>query len=1525
MLDNSQLGLGDPTLGSSSSSNSQILFKASSRHFFCNDAEGWGPTSSVRSDLTPCFQEIGITSVAVFGLSFGAGTIFLLTKNAAQPVKKNWHFYAKLVVLSGVIATTAAQIALETHAGVGISDVRFWSPILALMSLGTIFAVQFLEHWRSKHPNGVVLFYWLLLIIAYGIKLQSLAVRKVYENNIVYFSVFTSTLGLALLEFVLEYLVPKNQTDYNLVEDGSPYESADIFAVLTFSWLTPLMKYGYKHYLTQDDLWDLRHQDTTHVTGNELAEQWEKEVATKRSPSLWLALFKTFQGPYIWGIILKCASDIFSFIQPQLLRVLIAFIDSYRTDSPESPIRGVAIALSMFLVSTLQSVLVHQHFQRAFDTGMRVKSSLTAIIYTKALKLSTEGRSSKTTGDIVNHMAVDQQRISDLASSGAQLISGPFQIILCLISLYQLIGPSMFAGVGVMLIMIPLNSAITRSMKRLQVTQMQTKDARTRLMIGIINNMKSIKLYAWGSAFMAKLNHIRNDLELKNLRKFGVMQAFAYFAWNLAPFLVSCGTFSIFALTSGRPLTTDIVFPSLTLFNLLAFPLAVLPMTITATVEAGVAVKRLTGYLTAEELQSDSVDFKKIVEVPGDESLRISGGSFTWNRYQGAEAQVLKDIYFKARKGELTCIVGRVGSGKSSLLQAFLGDLWKASGQVTVRGQIAYVAQTPWVMNTTVKENIVFGHRWDPDFYNLTLEACALQDDLKALPDGDKTEVGEQGISLSGGQKARLTLARAVYARADVYLLDDILSAVDQHVGRHLINRVLGKDGILKTKTRVLATNTLNVLKEADFVTLVANKTLIESGTYPQLLAVDGEVAKLLRTGTNHENKKTDSGSNTPASSNKTDPESLDAEGSVPTPFPIASCAATRRTSTVTLRRASIATWRGPTRNLVDEENGKLKTKKIEEVSAKGKVKWAVYWEYAKESTIIGVLVYFISILAVQTGQVGSSFWLKKWSESGDSKGSPSVGYFIEIYFALGMGSAALVIVQNLVLWIFCAIEASRKLHQRMAISIFRSPMSFFETTTSGQILNRFSSDIYRLDEVLARAFNTLFNNLSRLLFTTIVISISTPAFLLFVVPLSWVYNMYQKYYLRTSRELKRLDSVTKSPIFAHFQETLNGASTIRAYRQQNKFSLENEWYMDANLRAYFASISANRWLGVRLEFIGSIVILAAAGLSIINVTTITNSPLSASMVGLAMSYALQITQFLNSLVRQTVEVETNIISVERVLEYANLPSEAPEVIESKRPASSWPADGAVSFEDFSTRYREGLDLVLKGINLEIKPHEKIGVVGRTGAGKSSLTLALFRLIEPAGGKISIDGLDVSTIGLQDLRSRLAIIPQDSAVFQGTVRDNIDPHNVHDDTDLWRVLEYSRLKEYISQLDGKLDAKIEEGGSNLSQGQRQLLSLARALLTSSNILILDEATAAVDVETDAALQQTLRSDLFKNRTIITIAHRINTIIDSDRILVLDKGEVVEFDTPAKLLGDRAEFYELVKEAGLLDDRPSLLQ
>ncbi|OAX83617.1 hypothetical protein ACJ72_02017 [Emergomyces africanus] len=1513
-------GIPQVVLAASSSSNVSSALPAAlvRRQPFCGDSEGWGPISGTRFDLTPCFLDVWVSLVAGWGLVMGAGALwFLLKKRTAQPVQKNWHFYAKLAVIWALILVTALQASLqiETLPNIWFGDFRFWTTILILGSLGVIYAVQYYEHWRSRQPNGVVLFYWLFLMIVYAVKLRSLVSQQGYRHHLPYFVSFAVGLGLVIIEFVLEYLIEKKQSAYDALgdEDECPYEYADIFAVLTFSWMTPLMKFGYKNFLTQDDLWNLRRRDATRVTGSELEKAWARELK-KKKPSLWIALFRAFSAPYFRGAVIKCGSDVLAFVQPQLLRLLITFVDSYRSDNPQPVARGVAIALAMFFVSVSQTVCLHQYFQRAFETGMRVKSSLTALIYTKSLRLSNEGRASKTTGDIVNHMAVDQQRLSDLAQFGMQLWSAPFQITLCMLSLYQLLGLSMLAGVGVMILMVPLNGLIAKLMKNFQIKQMKNKDQRTRLMTEILNNMKSIKLYAWNTAFINKLNHVRNDLELNTLRKIGATQSIANFTWSSTPFLVSCSTFAVFVLTNDRPLTTEIVFPALTLFNLLTFPLSILPMVITSIIEASVAVSRLTTYFAGEELQKDAVTFEEAVSHTGDESVRVRDASFTWNKHEGRNA--LENIDFSARKGELSCIVGRVGSGKSSFLQALLGDLWKINGEVVVRGRTAYVAQQSWVMNASVRENIVFGHRWDPHFYETTVEACALLDDFKTLPDGDQTEVGERGISLSGGQKARLTLARAVYARADVYLLDDCLSAVDQHVGRHIINRVLGRNGVLAGKTRILATNAITVLKEADFIALLRNGTILEKGTYEQLLAMKGEVANLIRSTTTEEDS--DSNASPREDDSIKSPDTLtaidnedesdlseieEAQERLGPLAPIQNGGAMRRTSTATLRRASTTSWQGP-RKVVDEE-GALKSRQTKETSEQGKVKWSVYGEYAKTSNLYAVASYLTALLLAQTGQVAGSFWLEKWSDVNKKSGrNPEVGKYIGIYFAFGFGSAALVVIQTLILWIFCSIEASRKLHERMAYAIFRSPMNFFETTPSGRILNRFSSDIYRVDEVIARTFNMCRLHSSLLRF----------------FPLGQFILDTKSIILRTSRELKRLDSVSKSPIFAHFQETLGGISTIRAFRQQERFSKENEYRMDANLRAYYPSISANRWLAVRLEFIGSVIILAAASFPILSVAT--GVKLSAGMVGLSLSYALQITQSLNWIVRQTVEVETNIVSVERVLEYANLPSEAPDVIFKKRPQISWPSQGGVQFKDYSTRYREGLDLVLKNINLQIKPHEKIGVVGRTGAGKSSLTLALFRIIEATSGGISIDGLDISTIGLLDLRGRLAIIPQDAALFEGTVRDNLDPRHVHDDTELWSVLGHARLKDHISSLPGQLDAQIHEGGSNLSQGQRQLISLARALLTPSNILVLDEATAAVDVETDALLQQMLRGSIFRDRTIITIAHRINTILDSDRIVVLDHGTVAEFDTPAALIQRGGHFYELVKEAGLLETNSS---
>ena len=954
----------------------------------CGNSEGWGPLSPIRWDFTPCFLDVWVVVVSLWGILGGLGAIYYLYKKChPQPVKNDWHFYTKLSVIGLILVDTAVQAALQINqlAGIWFGDFRFWTTIINLISFAVIFYVQYLEHGRSRVPNGVVLIFWLFLIIAYGVKLRSLVSQEQHKEYLPYFVTFTVGIGLTVLEFVLEWLVPKRVSAYDALgdEDECPMEYANIFSLLTFSWMTPMMKFGYKEFLTQDDLWNLRKRDTTQATSEAFEKAWEEQLE-KKKPSLWITMAQAFGGPYFRAALIKTVSDCLNFLQPQLLRFLIAWVDSYRAgQTPQPVIKGAAIALAMFAVSVAQTSCLHQYFQRGFETGMRIKSSLIAAIYRKSLRLSNEGRAAKSTGDIVNYMAVDAQRLQDLTQFGQQLWSAPFQIMLCMLSLYQLVGVSMFAGVGVMIAMIPINGFIARISKSLQKKQMKNKDSRTRLVTEILNNMKSIKLYAWGQAFMNKLNFIRNDQELRTLRKIGAVTAVAQFTWSTTPFFVSCSTFGVFVLVTDKPLSTEIVFPALTLFNLLTFPLAVLPMVITAVIEATVAVDRLTDYFSSPELQPDAVLRSESV-AHGEESIRIRDASFTWNKDE--DRDVLHDINFSAHRGELSCIVGRVGAGKSSMLQTMLGDLYKLKGEVVMRGPAAYVAQSPWVMNASVRENIVFGHRWDPAFYDRTVKACALTEDFSILPDGDQTEVGERGISLSGGQKTRLTLARAVYARADIYLLDDVLSAVDQHVGRHIIENVLGAKGLLAGKTRILATNAIPVLMEAHFIVLLRDGRIIERGTYEQLMAMKGEIAQLIKTASNDESQSEegDKASSSPTSDSDTvyedestneDDEADEAQEGLGQLAPIKPNGGgpLRKGSNLTLRRASTASFKGPRGKLIDEEDNKavLKSKQTKETTEQGKVKRDIYFEYAKASNLGAVCVYLLMLLGAQTAQIG--------------------------------------------------------------------------------------------------------------------------------------------------------------------------------------------------------------------------------------------------------------------------------------------------------------------------------------------------------------------------------------------------------------------------------------------------------------------------------------------------------------------------------------------------------------------------
>ncbi|AET39329.1 ATP-binding cassette glutathione S-conjugate transporter YCF1 Ecym_4265 [Eremothecium cymbalariae DBVPG len=1497
---------------------------------WCGDGQGFWPISFYY-DLTLCFIDgvlLNLTSLLM--LVGGSWRLYTLVERPHPGIKYRWNWL--LVSRIGMVllflffnilsAAMSAKLQLKWSSSSQFS--------LTIISLLVCLCLEWVSYMRSKVSDGLLIFFWLFQTLFQGCKVINYLIRHSYENRwpvskdmfiLLLFQMITAFFVLSLESLFKKSVMPYQEImEYRLGRKRNPVDSTNILERLSFTWMTALMKIGYEKYLTEDDLYRLPESFQAKAVSQELNKHWETEIKTKAKPSLIWALFRSFGTKIILSMVFKVAHDLLAYTQPQLLKLLIKFVYDYSTAVSNDTtledlpiIRGFMLAIAMFLVGVVQTTVIQQYFALAFDSGMHVSSSMTSMVYQKSLKLSNEASQTSMTGDIVNLMSVDVQRLQDLSQWGHLIWSGPFQIILCLFSLYKLLGPCMWAGVFIMVITIPLNSLIMGIQKKLQGVQMKNKDKRTRIISEILNNIKSLKLYAWEQPYKAKLDYVRNEKELKNLVKIGITNTISVFQFSVVPFMVSCATFGTFVLTQkDKALSTDLIFPALALFNLLSFPLGFIPMAATSFIEASVSIKRLHSFLTSGEIQRDAIQHLPKVEEIGDISVNISGdATYLWQR-QPEYKVALKNINFQARKGELSCIVGKVGTGKSALIQAMLGDLFRVKGSATLHGSVAYVSQVSWIMNGTIKDNILFGYKYDAEFYEKTIKACALSLDLNTLPDGDQTFVGERGISLSGGQKARLALARAVYAKADVYFLDDPLAAVDEHVSKHLVKYVIGPTGLLKTKTRILTTNKIHVLSVADSITLLDNGVIVQQGSYDQVNSnKDSPLFKLIANFGKQKSQAIENNEDTVAEVKTSSSSSPLVQEDIIDWSKSASKDMNKFTDVGSIRRASAATLESAG-FILDTENDSKK-----EHREKGKVNWNIYMEYLRACSPAHVaLLIFLIVLSAFLTLMGD-VWLKHWSEVNTRLGRNSdIWKYLGIYFLLCFSASLSTLLRSITLCMFCTIKASARLHDAMAKAVLRAPMSFFETTPVGRILNRFSNDIYKVDELLGRSFSQFFIHVTKVVFTMIVICSITWQFIFFILPLSVLYLFYQQYYLRTSRELRRLASVTKSPVYAHFQETLTGVTTVRSFKKQDRFIHINQSRINTYMCAYYLSINANRWLAFRLEFMGSIVILAAAVLSVFRLK---QGKLTAGMLGLGLSYALQITQSLNWIVRMTVEVETNIVSVERIKEYTDLKPEAPMIIPTSRPPKNWPANGDIKFEHFSTRYRPELDLILEDINLHIHPREKVGIVGRTGAGKSSLTVSLFRLIEAAAGRILIDDLPIDSIGLNDLRSSLSIIPQDSEVFEGTFRENIDPCNKFTDDEIWNALELAHLKQHVMTLGTEgLNTSLKEGGSNLSVGQRQLMCLARALLVPSKILVLDEATAAIDVETDKLIQRTIRT-AFKDRTILTIAHRLNTIMDSDKIVVLDKGRIAEFDTPCNLLKDETSiFYSLCNEAGLTE-------
>uniref|UniRef100_A0A673I2T8 Multidrug resistance-associated protein 1 n=1 Tax=Sinocyclocheilus rhinocerous TaxID=307959 RepID=A0A673I2T8_9TELE len=1303
--------------------------------------------------------------------------------------------------------------------------------------------------------------------------------------NVFKYTTFYIYYTMLLISLILACLSDQPPLFSQAVKDSNPCpeSGASFLSRITFWWITGLMVTGYKRPLEEKDLWSLNTEDKSQRVVPQLVRRWDQECnkvkrpvdktlySPKRAargekkdgqpieeseillaktlqktgePSLFCALCRTF-GPYfLVSSLYKIIHDILMFVGPEILRLLIQFVN----DSSAPTWHGYFYTTLLFVCTCVQTLILQKYFHVCFVTGMRLRTAIVGAVYRKALVITNAARRTSTVGEIVNLMSVDAQRFMDLITYINMIWSAPLQVILALYFLWQNLGPSVLAGVAVMVLMVPVNAVIAMKTKTYQVAQMKSKDNRIKLMNEVLNGIKVLKLYAWELAFKDKVSAIRES-ELRVLKKTAYLGAVSTFTWVCAPFLVALSTFAVYVLMDEHNiLDAQKAFVSLALFNILRFPLNMLPMVISSMVQASVSMKRLRVFLSHEELDEDNV------ERPAITACEIVDGAFSWSK---DDSPTLKRIHVRIPEGALVAVVGHVGSGKSSLLSALLGEMQKQEGSVSIKGSVAYVPQQAWIQNATLKDNILFGRDAKDSWYQKVVEACALLPDLEILPGGDLTEIGEKGVNLSGGQKQRVSVARAIYCNCAVYLLDDPLSAVDAHVGKHIFEKVIGPQGLLQGRTRVLVTHGLSFLPQADLILVMVDGEITEMGSYTELLGRQGAFAEFLRTYTNTEQEEVE--------------ESVGGEAGLLISELLSCFHASKAKSTEAARLT---------------EADKANT---------GRVKLSVFWEYMKAIglplSIFSIFLFFCHHLS----SLGSNYWLSLWTDDPVINNTqPNREMRLGVYGALGLTQGIAVFCYSVAVSVG-GILASRYLHQTMLYNVLRSPMSFFERTPSGNLVNRFAKETDTIDSVIPSIIKMFMGSMFNVLGSCAVILIATPLVAIIIPPLGLLYFFVQRFYVASSRQLKRLESVSRSPVYTHFNETLLGTSVIRAFGEQQRFIRESDGRVDHNQKAYFPSIVANRWLAVRLEFVGNCIVAFAALFAVM-----ARDSLSPGIMGLSISYALQVTTYLNWLVRMSSELETNIVAVEKVKEYGDTEKEAEWRLEHSTLPAGWPTTGHIEIRNFGLRYREDLELAISDISVNIEGGEKVGIVGRTGAGKSSLTLGLFRIIEAAQGEICVDGVNIAELGLHELRSRITIIPQ-------------VPH-LNTPKQCWGKLLLKVMHYNISLLRKKVTnyiTKLLFMGSN-----NGIKYLARALLRKTKILVLDEATAAVDLETDNLIQSTIRTQ-FEDCTVLTIAHRLNTIMDYTRVLVLDKGQMAEFDSPSNLTAKKGIFYKMAKDSGLV--------
>ncbi|XP_022081586.1 ATP-binding cassette sub-family C member 9-like [Acanthaster planci] len=1480
---------------------------------------------------------------------------------------------------------------------------RAWSqptqPHLYIHSIVAFVAVvmslvyyQHMELWQVPTMSILLLVYWVFTLCNEVLRILSLEYQGHIDVNVVIFDLTIIKLAIYLVLILVELNVIRTKLlglYYKEAEFPEDLKRPDmlymhyyvnLFSSLMYWWLNWVLVLGYKKSLELSDLGTLPDQHEAEHNHQEFKkvflQELEKAKQKGKKPFLGKIYAKVYGRRMMAAAVLKLIGEVFGFVNPVAVGALTAYTITLKSPPESEPDpahyvyaeeffkNGFVLVFVMLLSSMVNFFCLQTHYYFCIMEGVKVRAAIQAMVYEKSLRLSTVATTGgkMNIGQITNHMSVDPNAIQIMFQNFNNLWCIPIQLIINLVLLYLEMGYAALIGASVFLVLSPVQFKIATMISKRQKQMLGCSDERLKKTNELLQGIKLLKLYAWEGLYGKAIEAIRRR-ELGYLLKINVLFITTILLTSASPVLVNVVGFGTYNALTGKPLTPEVTFAALSLFNMLTMPLLILPMSLLYLVNGLVSGKRVLGFLLAPEIENNNgqalerpqgaaahhggiddvtVGFKKLsdqvtitssaseledeqfhsssertsllngkvtkkrksarnakygaagpkekhtVDGPGGRlkhgvAIKISHGTYKWD--EDSETKTLSDINVEIPEGKLTIVIGAVGSGKSSLLAAMLGEMTTSSGFVQVKDgtQIALAAQKPWLLNASLQNNILFSDELEVKRYKRVIDACSLKPDIDILPAGDQTEIGEKGINLSGGQKQRVSVARAMYSNRNIVILDDPLSALDVHVGRHLFQNGIIKLLVHRKQTVILVTHQLQYLNRADLIVEMKDGRIAAQGTLDDIITADpdmySEYNQAVRAATESEAEGELSGYESEA----TREERLRLQ---------------RQVKSKTLQSKQL-----PKVGETPEPGALIEREEME----RGSVSYVVYLYYARNvGWLLVALLAFWALVDAGLG-IGTNFWLSAWSEAG--LGNETDGLTDE-YFPVFVGFSVSTLtarVFSMISLVAAMLTAARRLHEKVLRNIIKVPLRFFDMTPIGRVLNRFSNDMQLIDIRFTQTINMLVNTVLRVTSAVVVNAIVMPIFLAFFVPVAIGFYILQRFFLASSRELQRLDSISKSPVFAYFSESLGGLMTIRAYKAGERFYNTVIERINTNLAAFLYLQVATRWLGLRLDFVAATLVFLAGMITLVGAITIDLDP---SLVGLAVSYSLQVATFLNMVVRAIAELEIQMNAVERIKHYT---FEENEPYDGTEPPAYWPQRGHIELLHVSARYAKNTDPVLNDVSVKFRAGEKVGVCGRTGAGKSSLTLALLRVIDIFDGTILIDGVDIMTVPLTTLRSKISIIPQDPVLFTGTIRKNLDPiAHITNDEELWSALEIAQLKDVVTALDSGLDSEVTEGGENFSVGQRQLFCLARAFLRKSRILIMDEATASIDLETDKILQNVVAT-AFADRTVLTIAHRITTILNSDNILVLDEGGIAEYGAPSALIEKGGLFASFVRD------------